>query len=78
MKWVMFGGGTVLGSSWLDEVRPLWDKRVVGPEGVMVDRGRLGSGGWFSLTNNLLRPKGTMGLTRQCWGNWTVNRNPRS
>ena len=35
------GGGTVLGSGWLDEVRPRWSERVVGPdEGVMVGRGR--------------------------------------
>lgn len=35
------GCGSVLGSGWLDEVRPRWSERVVGPdEGVMVGRGR--------------------------------------
>lgn len=73
------GGGTVLRSSWLDEFRPHWGKRVVDPdEGVIMGRGILGSGGWFSLPNTLLGPKGTMGLTRLCWSNWTVNISPRS
>lgn len=37
------GGGMVLGSIWLDEVRSRWGERVVGPdETVMVGRGR----GW--------------------------------
>ena len=34
-------GGIVSRNSWLDEVRPRWSERVVGPdEGVMVGRGR--------------------------------------
>lgn len=33
------GGGTILGSSWLHEVRPCWGERVVDTEeGVMVGR----------------------------------------
>lgn len=70
-----------LGSGWLCEVRPRWGKRVVGPdEKVMVGRGRGWRGGcdWFSLTNILLGPKGTMGLVRQRWNSWTVNRSPGS
>jgi len=35
------GGRTILGSSWLVEVRPHWGEKVVGPEErVMVGRGR--------------------------------------
>lgn len=65
------GGGPVLGSSCLDEVRPL---RVVGPdEGLMVGRGRGCRSGWFSLVNTLFGPKGAMGLTRPFWSSWYSN-----
>lgn len=51
----MQGGGIVSRDSWLDEIRPPWGERVVGPdEGLMVNRSR--DGGGFLITNSLLGP----------------------